>query len=286
MGELERGEAMGSEVDVKIGGLRREAIVYPESDGLPMADNTEQFDLITLIKTNLDAIFAARPDVFVAGNLFWYPVEGRPDIRQAPDVLVVEGRPKGFRSSYKQWEEEGVALQLAVEVLGNYPKEMREKREFYEHFGVVEYIEIAPRNLSPKRPFPTVKVWARDSVSEPLVEVADAFGWRSRFGIYFEREGAELFVVGPDGRRFTRFEAERQARDAAESLAETERIRAEAAEERAEAERIRAETAEERADAERLRAEAERQARDAAEERAKRLEARLRELGIDPETAP
>jgi len=78
-------------------------IVYPDSDGMPMADNTKQFRAIVTIQGNLDAIFRERDDVFVAGDLLWYHVEGRPDIRRAPDVMVVFGRPKGDRGSYRQW---------------------------------------------------------------------------------------------------------------------------------------------------------------------------------------
>jgi hypothetical protein len=47
------------------------------------------------VQGNLAALFADRPDVFVAGDLLWYPVEGRPDICRAPDVMVAIGRPKG-----------------------------------------------------------------------------------------------------------------------------------------------------------------------------------------------
>jgi hypothetical protein len=32
-------------------------IIYPDSDGQPMADNTKQFELIVLIKKNLDLLF-------------------------------------------------------------------------------------------------------------------------------------------------------------------------------------------------------------------------------------
>ncbi len=78
------------------------ALEYPDSDGQPMADNTVQFRWIVLIKENLEYLFLGQPDVFVAGDLLWYPVEGRPDLRVPPDVLVVFGRPKGERGSYRQ----------------------------------------------------------------------------------------------------------------------------------------------------------------------------------------
>jgi hypothetical protein len=80
-------------------------IIYPETDGEPIAQNTQQAEVMMTLKENLDALFADRDDVFVAIDHFWYPVKGHPEIRQAPDVMVVLGRPKGHRGSYKQWEE-------------------------------------------------------------------------------------------------------------------------------------------------------------------------------------
>lgn len=77
-------------------------MIYPDSDGKPMADNTEQFRWIVTIKENLEILFAAQDDVFVAGNS---------KIRQAPDVMVVFGRPKGKRGYYKQWEENNIPPQ-------------------------------------------------------------------------------------------------------------------------------------------------------------------------------
>ena len=71
------------------------AIVYPDSDGKPMADNTRQFRWITTIKSNLDWLFANNADVFVAGDLLWYPVEGDNKTRQAPDVMVALADRKG-----------------------------------------------------------------------------------------------------------------------------------------------------------------------------------------------
>src|SRR2546428_3824589 len=107
-------------------------IIYPDSDGQPMAENTLQFRWIVTIEGGLEALFADDPDVFVAGDLLWYPVEGEPTIRAAPDAMVVFGRPKGDRGSYKQWEEGGLAPQVVFEVLspGNRPAEITRKLGF------------------------------------------------------------------------------------------------------------------------------------------------------------
>jgi Uma2 family endonuclease len=93
----------------------------------------------------LRELFAGQ-DVFVAGSLFWYPVEGNPGIVQAPDVMVVFGRPPGYRSSYKQWEEGGIPPQVVFEVLSpcNTRDEMAAKLRFYQQYGVEEYYLIDP----------------------------------------------------------------------------------------------------------------------------------------------
>ena len=74
-------------------------VIYPESDGQPMADNTIQFRWIMIIFYNLEWLFGDRPDVFITGDLFWYPLEGHSEIKHAPDVMVVFGRSKGDRGS-------------------------------------------------------------------------------------------------------------------------------------------------------------------------------------------
>ncbi len=119
---------------------------YPDSDGQPMADNTLQFQWIQVLYHNLCWRFADRADVFVAGDLFWYPVEGNNQLRQAPDVMVAIGRPPGDRGSYRQWVEEDIAPQVVFEILspGNRLQEMARKLAFYDRYGVQEYYLYDP----------------------------------------------------------------------------------------------------------------------------------------------
>lgn len=121
-------------------------IIYPESDGQPMADNTKQFRWIVFLKENLECLFANNHNVFVAGDLLWYPQQGKPDIRVAPDVMVVFVRAKGDRGSYRQWEEDNIAPQVVFEIISpsNTMKEMLKKQEFYERYGVEEYYIYDP----------------------------------------------------------------------------------------------------------------------------------------------
>ena len=96
-------------------------IIYPDSDGKPMGDNTLQFRWITMIKANLDWLFSQDDNVFVAGDLLWYPLEGDNKKRLAPDVMVVFCRPKEERGSYQQWKEDNIAPQVVFEVLYSEP---------------------------------------------------------------------------------------------------------------------------------------------------------------------
>ncbi len=122
-------------------------VIYPESDGQPMAENTTQYNLITMLKSGIDAMIADRNDIFCAADLFWYPAQGNSGIRLAPDVMVAFGRPPGDRSSYLQWNENGIAPQLVIEIVspGNTPSEMMDKLEFYDFYGVEEYYSFDPQ---------------------------------------------------------------------------------------------------------------------------------------------
>jgi Uma2 family endonuclease len=195
---------------------------YPESDGRPMAENTIQFRWITTIQGGIDALFSDRDDVFVAGDLFWYPIEGDNKTRVAPDVMVVFGRPRRDRGSYMQWREDGIAPQVVFEVLspGNTALEMIDKLEFYDTFGVEEYYLFDPQSM-------TFKAWQRNG--ERYLRLLKENSVRSpRLGLSFGIEGGETLVITrPDGRQFETF-VEMYHR------AEKERERAEKARERAE----------------------------------------------------
>ena len=47
-----------------------------------MSDNTKLFQLIVKIQGGIDALFKDNENVFVAGDLLWYPVEGDNKTRQ------------------------------------------------------------------------------------------------------------------------------------------------------------------------------------------------------------
>ncbi len=211
-------------------------IIYPDSDGQPMADNTKQFRWIVLIKENLELLFADDPQVFVAGDLLWYPVEGHPEIRVAPDAMVVFGRPKGDRGSYRQWEEDNITPQVVFEILspGNRVKEMTRKLQFYERYGVEEYYIYDPDDNE-------LEGLHRREGNLQLVEEING-SVSPRLGIKFVLSAETLEIYRPDGRKFlSSLELEQRAEQASQR-AEQASQRAEQASQRAErlAEQLRA----------------------------------------------
>jgi Uma2 family endonuclease len=230
--------------------------LYPDSDGLPMADNTLQYEWIVTIEGNLDALFRHDPNVFVAGDLLWYAVEGEPKIRTAPDALVVFGRPKGYRGSYKQWREAGLAPQVVFEILspGNRAADLARKFEFYDRYGVEEYYMYDPDEV-------VLSGWRR--VKGRLRSIKSMHGWISpRLGIHFDMSGEELAIYGPNSERFLSFVEVKEQQ-------ERERERADEAEKRVQKAQKQAQKAQKQAQE--------------AQQRAEQLAARLRELGVDPE---
>lgn len=244
-------------------------IEYPDSDGLPMAENTLQFQWIVAITENLRWLFASRSDVFIAGDLLWYPVEGNNKLRTAPDSLVVFGRPPGHRGSYMQWLEDGIAPQVVFEVLspGNRIGEMTRKFAFYEKYGVEEYYLIDPDRLE-------LDGWIRSG--DRLLPIENIQGWISpRLGIRFELSEEEITLYHPDGSHFRTYQEVTKELEQAQQLAEEAQRYAQQAQQEAQQAQQEAEAARQQADLERTRAELERV-------RAEKLAERLRQLGEDP----
>ncbi|NEQ71589.1 MAG: Uma2 family endonuclease [Symploca sp. SIO2D2] len=263
--------------------------LYPESDGKPLSDNTVQFRLITTIQGGIDALFADDPNVFVAGDLLWYPVEAVEAVEgvaksQAPDVMVVFGRPKGDRRSYKQFQEEGIAPQVVFEILSksNTEAEMLAKFKFYERYGVEEYYLYDPAlNL--------LKGWLQQN--KQLIPIGNMEGWISpRLGCRFETTGGSLEVYRPDGQRMeTYVETSKRAQQESQR-AEQESQRAQQESQRAQQESQRAQQEAQRAQQEAQRAEQESQRAQQESQRAEqeaqaRRDAipRLLELGLSVE---
>jgi Uma2 family endonuclease len=255
-------------------------IIYPDSDGKPMADNTKQFDWITNIVYNLRTQFRHDPNVFIAGDLLWYPVKGD-EKRRAPDVMIAFGRPRGHRGSYKQWLENGIAPQVVFEIRspGNTNSEMEEKFQFYQNYLVEEYYLYDPDKGQ-------LKGWCRGGGK--LRPVVPMQGWKSkRLGIRFELKEKELFLYHPDDSPFTTHteEANRASEEARACQLEKQRADKEARacqleKQRAEREAKRASEEARVCQLEKQRAEREAKRAEMAEMKLARLQTLLAEKGF------
>jgi len=205
-------------------------MLYPESDGKPMAENTEQYRWIVILKENLEILFATA-EVFIAADLLWYPfpvqrnspnaeVEPFQLRSQAPDVMVIFDRPKGKRSSYRQWQEGNIPPQVVFEILSPSNitpqgiREMQAKFEFYQTHGVEEYYIYDPETY-------ILQGWLRQG--QQLTPIADVSNWLSpRLGIRFVGQlNQDLEIYYPDGRKFiSTLELSVQAEQAQQQVAQ------------------------------------------------------------------
>ena len=121
-------------------------ILYPESDGKPMAETDTHRDLITDCIQTLKRHYREEPDVYVSGNLLVY-YEPYPNPRAvAPDVFVVHGVSKKQRRIFKIWEEDkSPDFVLEVGSRGTYRQDLERKKNIYAaKLGVKEYYIYIP----------------------------------------------------------------------------------------------------------------------------------------------
>ena len=203
-------------------------IIYPDSDGQPMAESTIQYELIVKIKEGCESLFKDDPNVFVAADLLWYPVEGRIDISQAPYTMVVFGRPKGDRPSYIQHREDNITPQVVFEIRSHNDRQtkMNKKLSFYQRHGVEEYYLYDPERNE-------LEGWQRIEGNLEVIEPME--GWISpRLCVRFELGENGLEIYRPDGEKFISYAELEADRALGRQRLQQEAQRAEQAEQRSE----------------------------------------------------
>ena len=120
-------------------------IVYPESDGKPMAETDKHRDLMVDFIQMLQHHFRDDP-VYVSGNLLMYYEEGNTRKSVAPDVFVVFGVSKKPRRTYLTWEE-GNTPDFVLELASpsTFRDDIRKKKALYASIlAVKEYYIYDP----------------------------------------------------------------------------------------------------------------------------------------------
>ena len=130
-------------------GLPLDAVVYPSSDGQPMAETQIHGECMMYVTYALRRYFPkrGRDDVYVGSNNFLYYERGNPRAVVAPDVYVVLGAPASPpRDTYMLWNEpKGPDFVLEVTSASTRRVDERRKRGVYAALGVREYFLYDPR---------------------------------------------------------------------------------------------------------------------------------------------
>lgn len=122
------------------------AIVYPESDGEPMAETDKHRKLMMDFIFMLEGHFRYENDVYVSGNLLLYYVEGDPRKCLSPDVFVTFGVEKKERRTFLTWAEPNTPdFVLEVASPNTISNDLGKKKELYASvLRVKEYFIYDP----------------------------------------------------------------------------------------------------------------------------------------------
>jgi Uma2 family endonuclease len=120
-------------------------IFYPSSDGEPIA---ETYDHVNAIFKTLIVLtqYLQGQRATVLANQFLYYSKGWPNLRIAPDVMVIFDVETGGRDNYKIWEE-GQIPKVIFEMTspGTRQQDLGFKKDLYAQLGVQEYWMFDPK---------------------------------------------------------------------------------------------------------------------------------------------
>src|SRR5438094_217749 len=119
-------------------------VIYPDSDGKPMAETDVHRDWMVCIIERLKWRYR-RKRVYVSGNLLIYYEEGNPKKCVAPDTFVVFGVHPGRRRIFKIWQEgKGPSFVLETTSDKTRREDQKQKKELYARLNVPEYFLYDP----------------------------------------------------------------------------------------------------------------------------------------------
>jgi Uma2 family endonuclease len=219
---------------------RGKPIVYPTSDGKPMAETDKHRDLMMYAIEALKVLYADRPEVYVSGNNFLYWQEGDPKKCVSPDCYVIFGVGMRQRDSYKAWEEGGKLPNVVFEFTSRTTRQEDAdvKRPLYEgSLKVSEYFLFDPTGDYLR---PRLQGYRLEGGRYVALEASGGRLVSTQLGLELVQDGEELYFYDPvrgerllsavqlaqrAERETQRAEREASARHAAE--AENARLRAE-----------------------------------------------------------
>ncbi len=223
------------------------------------------------------------------------------DVEQPADLLPKENR------AYFHWLY-GKAPDIVVEIVSNNEGgELTTKLKGYAHHGVPYYVVYDPEahiqqtalrcfklSFDKKRPrYVPVRKFYFPNAELGLVEWEGEYEGRGAPWIRWTDGSGNLIPTGAERAAAEkkkavaekkRADAQRQRADAQEQRADAQQKRADAQQQRAEAQQQRADAQEQRAEAQQQRAEAQEQRANTEQARSAKMAAKLRAMGIDPDS--
>ncbi|HKM53637.1 MAG TPA: Uma2 family endonuclease, partial [Isosphaeraceae bacterium] len=170
---------------------------YPTRDGRPMGETELHRNKMQDLITTLDDYFAAKPDVYVGGDLLVFYERGDRRKHISPDVFVVRGVPKlPMRDHYLIWLE-GKAPEVVIEVTSKSTRreDLKKKAVLYcDVLKVAEYFLFDPTEDYLKPPFQGYRLvegeyFPIEPIEGRLPSVV--------LGLHLERFGVDLRLFDP-----------------------------------------------------------------------------------------
>lgn len=171
-------------------------VIYPDSDGEPMAETGIHVHTILHLYGALLNHYRHREDVYVAADMFLYYEKGNPKARKAPDVMVIHGVPSApERRSFRLWEE-GAAPAVIFEITSKatWVEDLVTKSGLYARLGVKEYIIFDPLEEYLENTLQGFRLEDKDYI--PL-DAPDERLFSEQLGLVMLREGTNLRLVDP-----------------------------------------------------------------------------------------
>ncbi|MEE4358044.1 MAG: Uma2 family endonuclease [Desulfococcaceae bacterium] len=230
-------------------------VIYPERDGKPMGETEIHVMAIIELCQTLRHFFRHHPDVYVIADMLMYYEKGKPGSVRVPDVMVVKGVGKRVRRTFKIWEEK-TAPNVIFEITSkSTASEDMSKIALYSSLGVKEYFLFDPLEEYIEKSLMGFRMDGINCRPIPPDENGNLFS--EELGLTLKQEGELLRLADPEtGCLVPSLEEEARRADEAESQAKGQSLRVREAEKRAEEEA----------------------------QKAARLAAKLREMGIDPDS--
>lgn len=176
-------------------------IIYPDSDGKPVAESDYQLTPLVYAVYTLRDHFKDRPDVYVAADMLLYYEEGNPKASVAPDVFVTKGLDGNYpRNSFKLWVE-GNSPSLIIEILskGTAKNDLQGKKQLYQQLGVEEYILYDPVGGLME---PALQGFRLDEGVYRPIPLVKRSGW---LAIDSEQADLELHLIDDEDGEYIRF---------------------------------------------------------------------------------